>query len=123
MVQQMENTYRAILIQRCPIAEDDQIFETALVNVCGFWLLYTLTRHFESALEKDIDYGISTIRQRILARLEAFIAVSKEFNQLSGLRGTSSQLLALLHRRWFDVIDLPLYPAFQEESSYAQRAS
>ncbi len=78
MVQQMENTYRAILIQRCPIAEDDQIFETALVNVCGFWLLYTLTRHFESALEKDSDYGISTIRQRILARLEAFIAVSQE---------------------------------------------
>jgi hypothetical protein len=115
IVQQMENTYRAILVQQCPVAEDDQIFETALVNVCGFWLLYTLTRHFESALKEDVDFGISTIRQRILARLEAFIAVSQEFNQLSALRGTSSQLLDLLRRRWFNVIDLPLYPAFQGE--------
>jgi hypothetical protein len=113
VVQQMENTYRGILIQQCPIAEDDQIFETALVHVCGFWLLYTLTRHFESAWEKDDDFGISTTRQRILARLEAFIAVSQEFNQLSGLRGTASQLLDLLHRRWANVVDLPFYPSFQ----------
>jgi hypothetical protein len=115
MVRQMENTYRAMMIQHCPVAADDRIFETALVNTCGFWLLYTLTRHFEAALEKDVDFGISTIRQRILARLEAFITTSQEFDRLPGLRGTSSQLLDLLQQRWFDVPHLPLYPAFQRE--------
>lgn len=30
MIQQMENTYRTILIQHCPVAADDEIFETAL---------------------------------------------------------------------------------------------
>jgi hypothetical protein len=115
IVQQMENTYRAILIENCPVAADDQIFETALVNVCGFWLLSTISRHFEDAIEKDLDFGISTIRQRILARLEAFIAISQEFNQLSGLRSTSSQLLDLLRQRWSDVPHLPLYPAFQRQ--------
>lgn len=115
MVQQMENTYRAILSQRCPIAEDDQIFETALVNACGFWLLYTLTRHLETALRKDLYLGVSTVRQRILARLEAFITTSQEFKQLPGLRDTSSRLLDRLHQRWLDVPDLPLYPAFQRE--------
>jgi hypothetical protein len=113
MVQQMESTYRAILVQNCPIAEEDRVFETALVNTCGFWLLYTLTRHFDDALEKDLDFGISTIRQRILARLEAFITTSQEFNQLSGLCGVSSQLLDLLQQSWQDVPDLLLYPAFQ----------
>ncbi len=115
MVQQMENTYRAILAQHCSVAEDDKIFETALVHTCGFWLLYTLSRHFEAALEKDGDFGISTIRQRILARLEVFIATSQEFKQLPSLRGTSSQLLDLLRQRWSDVANLPLYPAFLRE--------
>jgi hypothetical protein len=115
MVQQMENTYRAILIKNCPIAADDKIFETALVNVCGFWLLYTLSRHFKDALEKDLDFGISTIRQRILARFEVFIATSQEFDRLPGLRSTSSQLLDLLRQRWLDLPHLPLYPAFQKQ--------
>jgi len=37
------------------ICEDDRIFETALVKVCGFWLLDTLMRHggLERALRKD----------------------------------------------------------------------
>jgi hypothetical protein len=99
IVQQMEKTYRAILSQHCSVVEDEQIFETALVNTCGFWVLYTLTRHLEDALEKDVDFGISTIRQRILARLEVFIATSQEFNQLPGLCSTSSQLLDLLRQR------------------------
>jgi hypothetical protein len=115
MVQQMENTYRAILSQHCSIAEDDKIFEAALANACGYWLLDTLTRHFEYALEKDWDWGISKIRQRILARLEVFIMTSQEFNQLPGLCSTSSRLLDLLRQRWLDVSPLPFYPAFQKE--------
>lgn len=115
MVQQMESTYRAVLIQRCPGAEDDRIFEAALVNACGYWLLYTLTRHFEYALEKDLSWGISTIRQRILARLEAFVTVSREANQLPGLCDISSRLLDLLHQRWLDIPHLPIYPAFQSK--------
>jgi thiamine kinase-like enzyme len=114
VVRQMENTYRAILMQRCPVAADDQIFEIALVKTCGFWLLYTLTRHLEYALRKDLHWGISTIRQRILARLEAFTATAQEFNQLPGLCNTSSQLLDLLRQRWANVPALPLYPAFQK---------
>ena len=113
LVRQMEHTYRVILIQLCPIARDDEVFETALVNACGFWLLYTLSRHLDYALVKDGVFGISTIRQRILARLETFIVTSREFNRLYGLRDTSSRLLALLHQRWSNVADLPLYPAFQ----------
>ena len=112
LVRQMENTYRGILIERCSAAEDDLIFEKALVSACGFWLLYTLSRHLNSALEKDEDFGISTIRQRILARLSVFITTSQEFNRFPALRGTSSKLLAELSQRWSNVPALPLYPAF-----------
>jgi hypothetical protein len=115
IIRQMEDTYRQILIQNCPVVADDSIFETALVNACGFWLLFTLTRHLEAALEKDLDWGISTTRQRILARLEAFISTSQEFNQLTGLCDTSSRLLDLLRQRWSETPSLPLYQAFQGE--------
>lgn len=118
VVQRMENTYRTILIQHCPVAEEDRVFETALVNSCGFWLLYTLSRHFEYAWKKDGDFGISTIRQRILARLSAFITISQELNRLPSLRATSSWLLDLLHQRWSDVLELPLYPTFETTTHF-----
>ena len=116
IVKQMEDTYRSILVQKCSVAEDDKIFESNLVDVCGFWLLDTLSRHFESALKKDEDFGISTIRQRILARLETFIVTSQEFNRLPGLRATSCQLLDLLRHRWSDTPELPFYPAFLSDT-------
>lgn len=115
VVQQMENTYRAILIQQRPSVESDSIFETALVKACGYWMLNTLTRHLESALRKNLNWGISTTRQRILARLEAFTTTAQEFNQLPGLRGTTDKLLERLRQQWSDVPDLPLYPAFQQK--------
>ena len=114
VVQQMENAYRSILSQHCSAAENDRVFEAALVNICGFWLLNTLM-HLEYALGKDPDWGISTIRQRILARLEAFITTSEEFERLPGLHSTSSQLLVLLRERWSDISPMPFYPAFQGE--------
>ena len=78
-------------------------------------MLNTLTRHLESALRKDLNWGISTTRQRILARLEAFIVAAQEFNQLPGLCGTTSNLLECLRQQWSDIPDLPLYRAFQKK--------
>jgi len=113
VVQQMENTYRAILSKQRPSVESDSIFETALVRACGYWILNTLTRHLEPALRKDLSWGISTTRQRILARLEAFITTAQECNQLPGLCGTASRLLDLLQPRWKGTPSLPNYPAFR----------
>jgi len=56
----MENIYRAILIESCPQLEDDRVFETALVNACGMWLLYTILKHLEPALAKEENFGVST---------------------------------------------------------------
>ena len=112
VIRKVEDTYRKTLISYFPLLENDEIYERNLISVCGFWLLYTLQRHFDDALEKEEDFGISTIRQRILARLESFIAISKECDRLTGLRDTSSLLLDLLSKRWSNVPSLPVYPAF-----------
>jgi hypothetical protein len=113
LVTQMESVYRAELAAGCPEAEDDHVFETALVHACAFWVVNTLSRHLEGALGEDRPWGIATMRPRLLARLEAFIATADEFNQLPAVRGTASRLLEVLEKRWPEAPPLPLYPAFR----------
>jgi|SRR5688572_7375320 hypothetical protein len=93
------------------------LFEAALVTVCGFWLLSSLNRHLARALEADSEWGIATMRQRGLARLEAFISAAEEFDQLSALQAVASQLLEILQKAWPQTRPLPLYPAFLRASS------
>jgi hypothetical protein len=113
-VSKMEIAYRKELFQECPQAQNDSIFEAELVKICGFWLLITLVRHLQEALDKDRNWGIASVRQRVLARLEAFINTSEQFAKLPSLRGLSSCLLELLHQRWTRTPPLSLYRAFQD---------
>jgi thiamine kinase-like enzyme len=113
IVVQMESQYRTELSRGCPEAQEDSVFEAALVTICGFWLLNTLEWHLENALKEDQNWGIASIRQRILARLEAFVTTSEEFGHFPAVRGTAGRLLDLLRERWPEVLPLPMYPAFQ----------
>jgi hypothetical protein len=112
----METVYRAELVKGCSQAQEDRIFERALVEACGFWLLNTLSRHLDRALEADHTWGIATMRQRLLARLEAFVDVAEEFDQLPGLRGIAGRVLQELGKLWPETDPLPLYPAFRDGS-------
>lgn len=114
LIAQMESRYRTELVRGCSEAQEDRVFERALATICGFWLLHTLAWHLEPALQEDRSWGIASIRQRILARLEAFVLTSEEFNELPALRGTAARLLELLGKRWPESPGLPLYPAFQK---------
>jgi hypothetical protein len=116
LVARMEAVYRAALVQGCPAAQEDRVFDTALVRVCGFWLVETVVRHLEEALGADRAWGIATIRSRLLSRLEAFIATADVLHQLEALRGTAHRVLEVLRKRWPDVDPLPLYPAFHQGS-------
>ena len=112
LISQMESAYRAELVIGCPEAEDDRVFNTALVQVCAFWVLNTLGWHLEGALREDRTWGIATIRSRLLARLEAFLTIAEELGNLPAVRGTAERLLAVLRKRWPEAQPLRLYPAF-----------
>jgi hypothetical protein len=112
MIARMENSYRAELIQGCPEAQEDAVWETALVHMCGITMLNRLGWDLERGLKEDHKRGIATIRQRILAQLEAFIKTSETFHRLPALRGAASHLFSLLQVRWVETPPLPLYPAF-----------
>ena len=123
LVAQMESEYRAELAAGCPEAQDDSVFEIALVHVCASWVLNTLDRHLEAALQEDRLWGIATMRPRLLARLEAFITTAEEFDHLPAMRGTASRLLEVLVKRWPETPPLPLYPAFRKAEHSESRAT
>lgn len=120
IVEAMETRYRQIFAQVYPSILDDIIFGKAMAEVCAVTLIFTLDWLLGPALDEDREWGIATLRPRILARLEAFIAASLQFDQLPATCNLAETLLALLQERWADVEPLPLYPAFREQRSNAE---
>jgi hypothetical protein len=86
----------------------------ARLRVCVHWALRSLVWHLETALKEDQEWGIATLRPRILARLEAFAATSDAYGHLPALRDTMNRVLETLRLRWPDTDELPLYPAFRQ---------
>lgn len=115
MIASMENIYRARLIQGCSEAQEDEVWETALVYMCGMTLLNRLAWDLERALQEDHKRGIASIRQRTLAQLEAFIKTSETFHRLPALCEVASHLFSLLQMRWVDTTPLSLFPAFDHQ--------
>ncbi|MEZ4663793.1 MAG: hypothetical protein R2911_40180 [Caldilineaceae bacterium] len=80
-------------------------------------IISTLDMTLIHVLEKEHEWGIAPVRPRVLlARLESFIATSREFDYLPGLRDWAARLLAVLQARWPELEPLPLYPAFRAQS-------
>ena len=113
MVARMERRYRTEFVKGCSEAQEDTIWEHALVTVCGYWLLNTLAWHLVVSLKEDQSWGIASHRQRILARLEAFMRTSEEFGHFPAAHETFGGLRDTLSERWPETQLLPLYPAFQ----------
>jgi hypothetical protein len=113
MVEKMESRYRTEFVKGCPEAKENSTWEHALLTICGYWLLHTLAWHLEPALKEDRNWGIAGVRQRILARLEAFAITAEEFGRFPAVHETANHLRDTLSKRWPEIQPLPLYPAFQ----------
>ena len=117
IITQMESNYRAKLIEGCPEAQEDAVWELSLAQMCAMTLLNRLAWDLEPALQEDRKRGIASIRQRTLAQLESFMKTSESFHKLPALCGIASQVYSLLQARWVDTVPLPLYPAFSQTSA------
>jgi hypothetical protein len=83
-------------------------------------VLESAERILSAAFAEPVRMGeierLTESRRRLLARLEAFVAVAEDTGRLPALRGTASRLLDGLRRSWPESESLPLYPAFRTES-------
>lgn len=113
LVRRIEERYRQIFAMYYPAILDDAIFGNAMTEVCAEWIVSTLYLMLKHLLEKEHEWGIASVRPRVLARLESFIATSQEFDHLPGLRDLAARLLDVLQARWPELDPLPVYPALR----------
>jgi hypothetical protein len=87
-----------------------------VVEACTYWALNTLGINTKLAalLAADKEWGVATVRQRALLRLDLVAQLTVERGYLEALGATCGRIAAALHTRWADVAALPLYPAFRQ---------
>jgi hypothetical protein len=115
--EEMENIYRLELAHGCPQAGEDTVFYPAVVETCAFWFLVTCEgwNGPASLMEEDGQWGIATLRQRVLVRGKILSDLTDRFHHLQVLGDTIRRLLEILRSRWPEEADLmPLYPAFRD---------
>jgi hypothetical protein len=115
----MESAYRDELARACPAAQDDHLFERAVVEACTYWVLQLCSRNMRSILkliDEDFEWGISTVRQRVLLRAGILEQLTAERGYLVALGATFADIAAKLRARWpAEAGMMPYYPAFRSE--------
>jgi hypothetical protein len=79
----------------------------------ALWTVATVGDRLAKVLDEDDRWGIATLRQRHLLRLETFVAGADETGHLPALAAVARDLLGCLKGRWGDAAEMPLYPAFR----------
>lgn len=109
--EEMERVYQRELARGCAAAGDVELFNRSVVEACVWELLRTLN---VGLLETDGEWGIATMRQRALVRLDRVSEAAGTVSHLEGLGATVGNLAEALRRQWPAEADaMPLYPAFR----------
>ena len=113
-VRAFEDAYRTELRRGCRAADDVDAFEREMTLVAASWMLDGVTGMYERVRrDGDREWGIATLTQRILARLEAFTAMAERSGTVPALARATADLHAALWERWPEARELPPYPAFR----------
>jgi hypothetical protein len=115
VVRDMDATYRTALQAGCEAAHDDRRYTEALVEAAGRWHIFHVIWRLPTALERDYLRGLTTLRQQLLAWLDAFVHIVDAYGHAPALGDSSRALARRLRARWpAAVAELPFYPAFRQ---------
>jgi hypothetical protein len=109
----MEKGYQTALSRGYAEAADDRVFYRGLVEAGARWNILHLIHRVPTALSGDYQRGLTTLRQQVVAWLEAFADLSEERRQLQALGKSAREAVKRLRELWpAEVCSLPYYPAF-----------
>ena len=64
-----------------------------MLTACAGWFAFwTLDWQLRAALKEDVEWGISTQRPRILARIDAFLETCHEFGHMPAFEALARDL-------------------------------
>ena len=112
--QRTEAAYRRELAKGLPDAMDDGIFYGGMVAASADWAWGTFALWFMPLIdEKDWEWGLSTVRQRVLTRFELLDGMIRANDIYPSIAETTRRTILALRERWQDVEEMPVYPAFR----------
>ncbi len=116
----MEQAYRVALAQGCPAAADDTLFYRAIVEACIYWLIkFDSWYPLSVILERDEEWDMATIRQRLLFRFAIVAQTVQDVDHLKALGTTIMAMTARLQSLWkTDTQPMPYYPVFRHHVIY-----
>lgn len=92
-------------------------FDDQLTLILAGWTIMTLLWDWAGDWKTaDHTWGLATLRQRHLHRLENLLARPNLTTLLPELTGAAEGLYGILKARWTELEPLPLYPAFRGEN-------
>lgn len=95
-------------------------FDEQLTHVLAGWTMMTLLWGWAGGWqETDSTWGLVTLRQRHLHRLENLLAQPNLVALLPAVAEVAGGLYGILKARWTDLEPMPLYPAFRGEKSFS----
>jgi hypothetical protein len=114
VVQDMDVAYRTAFQAGCAAARDDRWYREAFVEAAARWHIFHVIWRLPTALERDYLRGLTSLRQQLLAWLDAFVQVVDTYGHAPALGESAQALASHLRARWpAEVGVLPFYPAFR----------
>jgi hypothetical protein len=114
VVRAMDAAYREELASGCLAARDDRLYRQALVAAAARWHVFHVIWRLPTGLERDYLRGLTSIRQQLLAWLDAFVEIVDEFGLATALGESARAIGCCLRARWPPATTtLPYYPAFR----------
>jgi hypothetical protein len=115
VVRDMDAAYRAAFREGCAAAGDDRRYREALVEAAARWHIFHVIWRLPTALERDYLRGLTSLRQQMLAWLDAFVQVVDTYGHAPALGASARVLAGRLRAHWPAAVgELPFYPAFRQ---------
>ena len=113
----MEMAYRSRLICGYAGAIDDVRLYQSMVEAGARWNIFHINHRLPDAIKSDRQRGPTTLRQQVIAWIEAFAELSEEHGQMQALGKSARAMWKRLHDLWLiESRKLPFFPAFRDSA-------
>ncbi len=114
VMEAMDRAYRAAFQDGCPAARDERVYREAFVEAAARWHIFHVIWRLPTALERDYVRGLTTLRQQMIAWLDAFAEIVDIYGHTPVLGESARELAGRLRSLWLaEVGELPFYSVFR----------
>lgn len=115
VVRRMDAAYQTQLTRR-HTEISDEMMRRARAEAGARWHILHVVHRLPEALAGDRPRGLTTLRQQVIAWLNAFADLSEEFGGTPALGASARRVAERLLKVWpAEAAEMPYYPAFRHE--------